>query len=256
VLFIYKKERAAKLLINKNREFAFRGLHSRFHGQNSEFPVAKPGVLVHVCGTRFPILRWQMRNEVQQTAGVLAEKRGVPIYTSNPSVPSADEIKKPKRTRLGTELRGLVVDNGSGEVLGHGGAMVYEWEEVDKERFVKLYLAGLKQAAGLSKAGLAVFELVYNQLQRKPGQDTITLSLLTAGMKKTTYYGGLRELLEKEFLFRSPYDGTFFVNIRFMFNGDRLAFVKGYKLKKDQPTLPGLELTPILAPALSAPDSA
>jgi hypothetical protein len=46
----------------------------------------------------------------------------------------------------------VVVDNGSGEVLGHGGAMVYEWEEVDKERFVKLYLAGLKQAAGLSKA--------------------------------------------------------------------------------------------------------
>ncbi len=62
--------------------------------------------------------------------------------------------------------------------------------------------------------------------------------------------------MEKEFLFRSPYDGTFFVNIRFMFNGDRLAFVKGYKLKKDQPTLPGLELTPIVAPALSAHDSA
>lgn len=118
--------------------------------------------------------------------------------------------------------------------------MVYEWEEVDKERFVKLYLAGLKQAAGLSKAGLAVFELVYQQLQGKPGQDTITLSLLTAGMKKTAYYNGVRELLEKNFLFRSPYDGTFFVNIRFMFNGDRLAFVKGYKLRTDQPTLPGL----------------
>ncbi len=87
-----------------------------------------------------------------------------------------------------------------------------------------------------------MFELVYNQLQGKPEQDTITLSLLTAGLKKTTYHNGLRELLEKEFLFRSPYDGMFFVNIRFMFNGDRLAFVKGYKLKKDQPVLPGLEL--------------
>ena len=75
----------------------------------------------------------------------------MPIYTSNPSVPSADEIRQPKRTRLGNELKGLVVDNGSGEVLGHDGAMVYEWEEVDEERFVKLYLAGLKQAAGRSK---------------------------------------------------------------------------------------------------------
>jgi hypothetical protein len=37
-----------------------------------------------------------------------------------------------------------------------------------------------------------------------------------------------------------------------MFNGDRLAFVKGYKLKKDQPTLPGLELPP---PALPVADT-
>jgi len=41
-----------------------------------------------------------------------------------------------------------------------------------------------------------------------------------------------------------------------MFNGDRLAFVKGYKLKKDQPTLPGLELGTIAAPTLPALDSA
>jgi hypothetical protein len=88
-----------------------------------------------------------------------------------------------------------------------------------------------------------MFELVYNQLQQKPGQDTITLSILTAGMKKTAYYSGLRELLDKEFLFRSPYDGTFFVNIKFMFNGDRLAFVKGYKRKQDaqHASLPLLE---------------
>jgi hypothetical protein len=59
-----------------------------------------------------------------------------------------------------------------------------------------------------------------------------------------TYRRGLRELLEKEFVFRSPNPGLFFVNIRFMFNGDRLAFVKGYKLKKDQPMLPGLEFEP------------
>jgi hypothetical protein len=40
-----------------------------------------------------------------------------------------------------------------------------------------------------------------------------------------------------------------------MFNGDRLAFVKGYKLKKDQPTLPGLDLN-LSSPAQSGPDNA
>lgn len=169
------------------------------------------------------------------------EKYGVPVYETNPSIPSETEIRRNRRAQIGTDMRGLVVDSGSGEILGHGGAIAYEWEEVDKERFVKLYLAGLKQAAGLTKAGLGVFEFVYRQVRERPGQDTVPLDAYSSGIHPVTYRRGLRELLEKEFLFRSPNPGLFFVNIRFMFNGDRLAFVKGYKLKKDQPVLPGLE---------------
>jgi len=154
-------------------------------------------------------------------------------------------------------VKGFIVDNGTGEFLGHGGAMAYEWEEVDKVRIVKLYLAGLKQAAGLSKAGLALFEVVYKELQSRQGQDTATLSFRTSGMGKTTYYDGLRELLEKQFLFRSPYDGTFFVNIRFMFNGDRLAFVKGCKLKgsTEQGVLPLEEPAALPSAESSGPDT-
>jgi hypothetical protein len=51
------------------------------------------------------------------------------------------------------------------------------------------------------------------------------------GITERTYQRGLRELLDKKFLFRSPSDGVFFVNIRYMFNGDRLAFVKAYHIK-------------------------
>jgi hypothetical protein len=174
-----------------------------------------------------------MRNEVRSSQAV-SEKRGIPVYMTNPSVPPKDQISKPRRARLGDERKGLILDEGTGEVVGRGGAILYEWEEVDAERFVKLFLAGLKQAAGLSKAGLAVFELVYNELRTSPNDDTVKLSIMTAGMGKTTFYDGLRELLQKEFLFRSPYEGLFFVNIRYMFNGDRLAFVKGYHLKGSQ----------------------
>src|SRR5271163_3415061 len=183
----------------------------------------------------------KMNKDNQNSRHAVDERYGVPVYQSNPSIPSETEIKRSKRAQIGTEMRGLVVDSGSGEILGHGGAIAYEWEEVDKERFVKLYLAGLKQAAGLSKAGLAVFETVYKQVRERPGQDTVPLDSYSSTLHPVTYRRGLRELLEKEFLFRSPNPGLFFVNIRFMFNGDRLAFVKGYKLKKDQPTLPGLE---------------
>lgn len=168
------------------------------------------------------------------------------MYDSNPSIPSPHEIKRSKRTLIGNEYRGLVVDNYSGELLGHGGAIAYEWEEVDKHRFVKLYLDGLKRAAGLSKAGLSILEVVYYQVRENPNSDKVELSLYTASQQidnltDRTYQRGLRELLEKEFLFRSPIPGLFFFNIRFMFNGDRLAFVKGYKLREDQPKLPGFE---------------
>lgn len=183
-----------------------------------------------------------MRQEVQKKDAV-SEKRGVPVYRTNPSIPSEGEIRKSKRAQFGNDVKGLVVDHGTGEILGHGGAIAYEWEEVDKERFVKLYLAGLKQAAGLSKAGLLVFEIVYAQVRENPGKDTVMLSAVETALPRATYFRGLRELLDKEFLYKSTYDSIYFVNIRFMFNGDRLAFVKGYRLKDTsrQPELPGLE---------------
>jgi hypothetical protein len=191
--------------------------------------------------------------ENKLVANAVKAKRGIPVYRTNPSIPGEHEIKKMKRTKLGDEHRGLVVDNGTGEILGHGGAIAYEWEEVDKERFVKLYLAGLKKAAGLSKAGLAVFEIVYNQMRGKPGEDSVLLGVSMSNLEERTFNRGLRELLEKEFLYRSILASMFFVNIRFMFNGDRLAFVKGYRMKKEDPRQPRLPLEEPLA--LLSPDT-
>jgi hypothetical protein len=99
-----------------------------------------------------------------------------------------------------------------------------------------------------------VFELVYREIQANPGRDEIKLNQYVAkdhNINDRTYQRGVRELLEKEFLYRSPSDGVFFVNIRFMFNGDRLAFVKSYHLKgaSRQGELPLAEVTALPAPA-------
>jgi hypothetical protein len=202
-----------------------------------------------------------MTESSQKTSGVIGAKRGMPIYETNPSIPNKDQITKSRRTRLGTEQKGLVIDEGTGEILGRGGAVFYEWEEVDKERFVKLFLSGLKQASGLSKAGLSIFEVVYGQVRERPNADKIELSFYTAskqinGLNDRTYQRGLRELLEKEFLFRSPSDGVFFINIKYMFNGDRLAFVRGFHIKGEQPSLPLFEENPSSPPLLPAKSSA
>ncbi len=73
-------------------------------------------------------------------------------------------------------------------------------------------------------------------MRENPNKDKIELSPYVAqdrGLNERTFRRGLRELLEKEFLYHSTSNGVFFINIRFMFNGDRLAFVRTYHLKGD-----------------------
>lgn len=184
----------------------------------------------------------------------VSTRRGFPVYRTNPSVPSANGLPtRPRRINVPGGKAAMIVDGTSGEIKGIGGMGFWWEEEVDSSRFVKLFLDGIKQAAGLSKPGIQVFELVYLQMRTKPGSDEIKLNLYVAtdhGMSKRNYQRGVRELLEKEFLYRSPSEGVFFVNIRFMFNGDRLAFVRSYHLKGSarQQELP---LTAIAGPSSS-----
>lgn len=168
-------------------------------------------------------------------ANQVTTKRGFPVYRTNPSVPTANGIStRTKRFHVPGGKAAVIVDNTSGEIKGIGGMGFWWEEEVDSSRFVKLFLDGIKTAADLSKTGMQVFEMVYHQMRANPGSDEIKLNQYLArdhGINERAYQRGVRELLEKEFLYRSPSDGVFFVNIRFMFNGDRLAFVRSYHLK-------------------------
>jgi hypothetical protein len=184
----------------------------------------------------------------------LSTKRGFPVYRTNPSVPQANSLPtRTKRINVPGGRGSVIVDNCTGELKGIGGLGFWWEEEVDTTRFVKLFLDGIKQTAGLSKTGIQVFELVYHEMRANPGRDEIKLNQYVAkdhNINDRTYQRGVRELLEKEFLYRSPSDGVFFVNIRFMFNGDRLAFVKSYHLKgaSQQQELPLVEITALPAP--------
>src|SRR5580704_5658937 len=190
--------------------------------------------------------------ELSADANQISTKRGFPVYRTNPSVPQANGLPtRSRRFNVPGGKASMIVDHSTGELKGIGGMGFWWEEEVDSSRFVKLFLDGIKQAAGLSKTGIQVFELVYHEMRANPGSDEIKLNQYVAkdhGISDRTYQRGVRELLEKEFLYRSPSDGVFFVNIRFMFNGDRLAFVKSYHLKGSprQEELPLAEVVPAL----------
>jgi hypothetical protein len=195
----------------------------------------------------------QIEDEVQENQ--VSTRRGFPVYRTNPSVPPAYSLPtRSKRFNVPGGKGSVIVDNSTGELKGIGGVGFWFEEEVDTTRFVKLFLDGIQQTAGLSKAGIQVFTLVYHEMRANHGRDEIKLNQYVAkdhGISDRTYQRGVRELLEKEFLYRSPSDGVFFVNIRFMFNGDRLAFVKSYHLKDAtrQQELPLLDVTPLSSPA-------
>jgi hypothetical protein len=186
------------------------------------------------------------------TTSPITTKRGFPVYRTNPSVPQASNMAtRARRINVPGGKGSVIVDGTTGEIKGIGGMGFWWEEEVDSTRFVKLFLDGIKQAAGLSKTGIQVFELVYNEMRANPSVDEIKLNQYVArdhGISDRTYQRGVRELLEKEFLYRSPSDGVFFVNIRFMFNGDRLAFVRSYHVRdaSRQQELPLMDEVPAL----------
>ena len=93
-----------------------------------------------------------MHKDDHKSSLVVDERYGVRVYQTNPSIPSAQEIKRDKRTQIGNDHKGLVVNSGNGEILGHGVAVAYEWEEVDKERFVKALPCRSKTSGGVVKS--------------------------------------------------------------------------------------------------------
>lgn len=171
-------------------------------------------------------------------------RRGFPLYEVNPSISDRFpvRIKSAKPSKAGDAF---MIAPGTGEVIAKGAFAFVEEKEVDSEQFVKMYLAGIRQYGELSKAGALLFEFVYREISGREGKDkdTVAINYLLAlkwkpDLAERTYYRGMSELLEKGFLFRSMAADIYFVNVRFMFNGDRMALVQSYRRKGKAAALP------------------
>jgi len=172
-------------------------------------------------------------------------RRGVLLHKSNPFVSSALVATKNRRI---TNKKGdmMIVNSGTGEVVAPVAGF-WQTEEVDSTKFVKLYLNGVKAFRDLSSAGAKVFEVLYFEVQKAIGQDKIYLSFglvdqAANPMAPSTYKRGLHELITKGFLAATALQGWYWLNPDYLWNGDRLAFVKEYyKTSREQVTLPHKE---------------
>jgi len=113
---------------------------------------------------------------------------------------------------------------------------------VKHSQFVKLYTLGAKVLGGLTSAGTKVFEVLYLEVHKHVGQDFGLVDQATNPMSQTTFMRGMRELIEKGFLAESTLPNQYFLNPHYMWNGDRLAFVKAfYRNPSNQLSLPMIQ---------------
>lgn len=155
----------------------------------------------------------------------------------NPLLQPTEIVIKEKRKV--TSFASNVVDTGTGEL--HNTAGIYTVEEVDQAQFVKLYPAAIAATYGLTKTGLRVFQEIlvqYQKMKMSGGYiEDVRLYWFDGGldgraldMSEKTFQRGLKELIEKSFLApRTP--GIYWVNAALFFRGDRVRFIKEYRIK-------------------------
>lgn len=172
---------------------------------------------------------------VQKTTPLIS-RRGAIKHLTNPFVANASASTKDgfKRISNGGDKM-MVVSGNTGEIVAPAG--FWQAQEVDKTQFVKLYINGVKAFSDLSNSGTKVFAILYLKVQDGIGKDVLYLSFhdidqMITPMSESTFMRGIKELIGKNFIAETMVAGRYFLNPDFMWNGDRLAFVKEYRLKK------------------------
>ena len=162
-------------------------------------------------------------------------------HQANPFLTDASFNSKTGTKRLSNKKGDkFMIVSDSGETVAPAG--FHEIVEVDKTQFVKLYINGVKAFQGLKSAGAKVFEIIYRAVQDNPGSDKIYLHFMSVEqnitpISRTTFFRGMTELIERGFIAESVEPGLYFLNIDYLFNGNRLAFIKEYRIKSIDDTI-------------------
>jgi hypothetical protein len=168
-------------------------------------------------------------------------RRGVAVYQENPFM-----MEVQTKTRRIMNARGdMMLISNEGEIVSKVAGF-WQAEEVDSTKFVKLFVKGVKALKELTGAGTKVFEVFYLRVQENIGKDQIYMAFAAVDqaltpMSNATYDRGMRELIEKGFIAATPMQGVYWINPSFVWNGDRLAFVKEYCKTSTKKTIERIE---------------
>lgn len=156
-----------------------------------------------------------------------------PVYKLNPAGDIAIDRRK-KITVLKSNVPATAADWQTGEIT-EGSMAFVNAETVDRERFVKVYLEGMNAYERLKTTGRKVFMLLFAQMRENMNQPGILLSRAAARRHNITinesdFTRGIIQLINCEFIWRSEDANMYWINPEYMFNGNRITFVKQYRL--------------------------
>ncbi|WP_309295257.1 replication/maintenance protein RepL, partial [Klebsiella pneumoniae] len=178
--------------------------------------------------------------EEDKKTGVRRSRRGFTRYKENPFVMVASgNTNSGTRRVTANNDKLLIINQDTGEQLA--GAGFFQYEEVDKTKFLKLYVNGVKALTELTSAGTKVFEILYRTIQENINKDTVFLGFDlidqdVVSISESTFHRGMKELIKKNFIAETTTSNLYFINPDFLFNGDRLSFVKTFIKKKTEET--------------------
>lgn len=163
----------------------------------------------------------------------------------NPFVAGSEIRTRHKTVRTRTSPKELM-DPDTGEVVGQ--SIIHVIEEKDEEHFVKVFAEGVRAAYDLTRTGARVFQAVLAEYQRAKMtggfSDAVRLVWFDDGlngrsldMSDRTFHNGLKELIQNGFL-KPKLPNEFWVNPALFFKGDRVAFLREYRLKGGQSAIP------------------
>lgn len=169
---------------------------------------------------------------------VKSRKTGVTVYKENPFW---DVTQVDLGTKRVTIAGGFIADTETGEGIHHAG--IHRIEEVDEDKFVKLFTQNIRVFFDLSAPSLKVLQLLIIALQDNKDADGIWLSWfdveeqsqqLNLGISKTTFHRGLKEMLQKGFIAEAEKPNFYWINPHLFFNGSRMTFIREYRKKASQ----------------------
>ena len=164
------------------------------------------------------------------------ESKGIKLsdyatHETNPYVKGLIVPKRKKTVVLATDKNYTIFDNDSGE---EKTAFIATREEIDNEKYVKIFKEQLRIIFNLSQAGIRV--LGYFMDATKISDDIVVFNIdkctaYTEYKSKEPIYRGLKELLDNDIIARTSESNLYFINPTVFFNGDRLILVKEYVKK-------------------------